>query len=92
MEESLERELRRALRGKQQVALLMLDIDHFKPRLGIKLGTRYCAPREISCKKTRAGSMSFADTAGRSSLLFSRVRLLTPPGNEPSWYAKRPNS
>jgi diguanylate cyclase (GGDEF)-like protein/PAS domain S-box-containing protein len=30
MEESLERELRRALRGKQQVALLMLDIDHFK--------------------------------------------------------------
>jgi diguanylate cyclase (GGDEF)-like protein len=30
MEESLERELRRALRGKQQLALLMLDIDHFK--------------------------------------------------------------
>ena len=30
MEESLERELRRALRGKQQVALLMVDIDHFK--------------------------------------------------------------
>ena len=30
MEESLERELRRAVRGKQQVALLMLDIDHFK--------------------------------------------------------------
>jgi diguanylate cyclase (GGDEF)-like protein len=30
MEESLERELRRAIRGKQQVALLMLDIDHFK--------------------------------------------------------------
>jgi diguanylate cyclase (GGDEF)-like protein/PAS domain S-box-containing protein len=30
MEESLERELRRALRGKQQVALVMLDIDHFK--------------------------------------------------------------
>ena len=30
MEESLERELRRALRGKQQVALMMLDIDHFK--------------------------------------------------------------
>ncbi len=30
MEESLERELRRAMRGKQQVALLMLDIDHFK--------------------------------------------------------------
>jgi PAS domain S-box-containing protein len=30
MEESLERELRRAERGKQQVAVLMLDIDHFK--------------------------------------------------------------
>ena len=30
MEESLERELRRAVRGKQQLALLMLDIDHFK--------------------------------------------------------------
>lgn len=30
MEESLERELRRADRGKQQLALLMLDIDHFK--------------------------------------------------------------
>jgi diguanylate cyclase (GGDEF)-like protein/PAS domain S-box-containing protein len=30
MEESLERELRRALRGKQQLALVMLDIDHFK--------------------------------------------------------------
>ncbi len=30
MEESLERELRRAMRGGQQVALLMLDIDHFK--------------------------------------------------------------
>jgi len=30
MEESLERELRRAMRAKQQVALLMLDIDHFK--------------------------------------------------------------
>ena len=30
MEESLERELRRAVRGKLQVALLMLDIDHFK--------------------------------------------------------------
>jgi diguanylate cyclase (GGDEF)-like protein len=30
MEESLGRELRRAMRGKQQVALVMLDIDHFK--------------------------------------------------------------
>lgn len=30
MEESLERELRRAMRGKEQVALLMMDIDHFK--------------------------------------------------------------
>jgi diguanylate cyclase (GGDEF)-like protein/PAS domain S-box-containing protein len=30
MEESLERELRRAVRGKLPVALLMLDIDHFK--------------------------------------------------------------
>jgi diguanylate cyclase (GGDEF)-like protein len=30
MEESLERELRRAIRGKQQVALLMLDVDQFK--------------------------------------------------------------
>jgi diguanylate cyclase (GGDEF)-like protein/PAS domain S-box-containing protein len=30
MEESLERELRRAVRGKQQVALLMLDVDQFK--------------------------------------------------------------
>ena len=30
MEESFERELRRAVRGKQQLALLMLDIDHFK--------------------------------------------------------------
>ena len=30
MEESLERELRRAVRGKQPVAVLMLDIDHFK--------------------------------------------------------------
>jgi diguanylate cyclase (GGDEF)-like protein len=30
MEESLERELRRAARNQQSVALLMLDIDHFK--------------------------------------------------------------
>jgi diguanylate cyclase (GGDEF)-like protein/PAS domain S-box-containing protein len=30
MEESLERELRRAERNSQSVALLMLDIDHFK--------------------------------------------------------------
>jgi diguanylate cyclase (GGDEF)-like protein/PAS domain S-box-containing protein len=30
MEESMERELSRAIRGKQQVAVLMLDIDHFK--------------------------------------------------------------
>jgi diguanylate cyclase (GGDEF)-like protein/PAS domain S-box-containing protein len=30
MEESLERELRRAVRNNQPVALLMLDIDHFK--------------------------------------------------------------
>jgi len=30
MEESLERELRRAARNQQCVALLMLDIDHFK--------------------------------------------------------------
>jgi diguanylate cyclase (GGDEF)-like protein len=30
MEESLERELRRAVRGKQQLALLMVDIDQFK--------------------------------------------------------------
>jgi len=30
MEESLERELRRAIRGQQPLALLMLDIDHFK--------------------------------------------------------------
>jgi diguanylate cyclase (GGDEF)-like protein/PAS domain S-box-containing protein len=30
MEESLERELRRAARNQQTVALLMLDIDHFK--------------------------------------------------------------
>ena len=30
MEEFLERELRRATRGEQQVALMMLDIDHFK--------------------------------------------------------------
>ena len=30
MEESLERELRRAARNHQAVALLMLDIDHFK--------------------------------------------------------------
>ena len=30
MEESLERELRRAVRNNQSVALLMLDIDHFK--------------------------------------------------------------
>jgi diguanylate cyclase (GGDEF)-like protein len=30
MEESLERELRRAVRNNQQVALLMIDIDHFK--------------------------------------------------------------
>jgi diguanylate cyclase (GGDEF)-like protein/PAS domain S-box-containing protein len=30
MEESLEREFRRAVRNNQEVALLMLDIDHFK--------------------------------------------------------------
>lgn len=30
MEESLGRELRRATRGKQSVALVMMDIDHFK--------------------------------------------------------------
>jgi diguanylate cyclase (GGDEF)-like protein len=30
MEESLERELRRAVRNNQPVALLMIDIDHFK--------------------------------------------------------------
>ncbi len=30
MEESLERELRRAIRNNQSVAMLMLDIDHFK--------------------------------------------------------------
>ena len=30
MEESLERELRRAVRGKLPVAVLMMDIDHFK--------------------------------------------------------------
>ena len=30
MEESLERELRRAVRNNQSVALLMIDIDHFK--------------------------------------------------------------
>jgi diguanylate cyclase (GGDEF)-like protein/PAS domain S-box-containing protein len=30
MEESLERELRRAARNSQSVALIMLDIDHFK--------------------------------------------------------------
>jgi diguanylate cyclase (GGDEF)-like protein len=30
LEESLEREIRRALRNKEQVALLMIDIDHFK--------------------------------------------------------------
>jgi diguanylate cyclase (GGDEF)-like protein/PAS domain S-box-containing protein len=30
MEESMERELRRATRGQQQVALLMVDVDHFK--------------------------------------------------------------
>jgi diguanylate cyclase (GGDEF)-like protein/PAS domain S-box-containing protein len=30
LEESLERELRRAIRNKHSVALLMLDIDHFK--------------------------------------------------------------
>ena len=30
MEESLERELRRAVRNNQSLALLMLDIDHFK--------------------------------------------------------------
>jgi diguanylate cyclase (GGDEF)-like protein len=30
MEESLERELRRAIRNDQPVALLMIDIDHFK--------------------------------------------------------------
>jgi len=30
MEESLERELGRAIRGNQPVALMMLDIDHFK--------------------------------------------------------------
>jgi diguanylate cyclase (GGDEF)-like protein len=31
MEETLEREIQRALRNKEQVALLMIDIDHFKP-------------------------------------------------------------
>jgi diguanylate cyclase (GGDEF)-like protein len=30
MEESLDRELRRAMHGKEQLALLMVDIDHFK--------------------------------------------------------------
>jgi len=30
MEESLEREIRRAIRNKENVALLMIDIDHFK--------------------------------------------------------------
>jgi GAF domain-containing protein len=30
MEESLEREIRRAVRNKENVALLMVDIDHFK--------------------------------------------------------------
>ena len=30
MEESLDRELRRAVRGKLPVALMMVDIDHFK--------------------------------------------------------------
>jgi diguanylate cyclase (GGDEF)-like protein len=30
LEESLEREIRRALRNKEHVALLMIDIDHFK--------------------------------------------------------------
>jgi diguanylate cyclase (GGDEF)-like protein len=30
MEESLERDLRRSIRGKEHLAVLMLDIDHFK--------------------------------------------------------------
>jgi diguanylate cyclase (GGDEF)-like protein len=30
MEESLEREIRRAMRNKEHVALLMIDLDHFK--------------------------------------------------------------
>ena len=30
LEESLEREIRRAIRNKEQVAVLMIDIDHFK--------------------------------------------------------------
>jgi diguanylate cyclase (GGDEF)-like protein len=30
MEESLEREIRRAIRNKEELALLMIDIDHFK--------------------------------------------------------------
>lgn len=30
MEESLEREMRRAIRGRQPVGIIMIDIDHFK--------------------------------------------------------------
>ena len=45
MEESLERELRRTIRKKLPLALLMVDVDHFKhfnDKFGHETGVRFC--------------------------------------------------
>ena len=71
MEESLEREMRRAARGRHPVAIIMLDLDHFKgfnDTYGHEAGRRAAADRRAdACSAACAPRTSPAATAARSS-------------------------
>ena len=70
MEESLEREMRRASRGRHPVGIIMLDLDHFKKfndSYGHDAGDALMRIVGNTCSAASARKISRAATAARSS-------------------------
>jgi diguanylate cyclase len=91
MEESLERELSRAVRKNSALSLMLIDVDHFKrfnDMFGHDAGDVVLRSLALCCKRNCAAKTSSAVMAAKSSSLFSPTPLWIPHASAGSDCAK----